>query len=68
MARKCFDVAWLLSIIGECSPDLVNREIDPSFKIDEGGISPKVLPDLVSLNNFSGPIKQKQQNFERLWR
>jgi hypothetical protein len=66
--RERFDVEWVLSIICESAPDLIDREINASFKIYEGGIAPKVPPDLVSVNNFSWPIKQKQQNFERLWR
>ena len=65
-ARESLDVARLFRVVRERDANLVDREIDAMFKIDEGGIGPEMEPNFFARNDRAGAFGEKLKQAEGL--
>jgi len=65
---QSLDVAGLLDIVTQGSPDLIDGEINSALEINESGIAPEMSLDFFPADNLSRTVNQEKQDFERLRR
>jgi len=65
-AREGLDIAGLLRVVRERRANLVDREIDAVFEIDEGGIGPQMEANLFARDHPAGALGEKLEQAEGL--
>jgi len=65
-AGESLDKAGLFRIVRERRANLVDREVDAVFEIDEGGVRPEVEADLFARDHPAGALSEKLKQAEGL--
>ena len=65
-AGESLDKAGLFRVVRERRANLVDREVDAVFEIDEGGVRPEVQADLFARDHPAGALSEKLKQAEGL--